>query len=80
MLNEDAGLWIGGDPDLEQNYLGSTQSQQWRQIALVFDLGLQDGGCKEFYLDNVFIFDEMQQRIYNCQERPGKPERSWFPT
>jgi hypothetical protein len=40
------------------NYLVSTQPQRWWQIAPVLDLGFQDGGDKEFYLDDIQIFEE----------------------
>ena len=41
------------------NYLVSTQPQRWWQIAPVLDLGFQDGGEKEFYLDELRIFEEV---------------------
>jgi hypothetical protein len=40
------------------NYLVSTQPQRWWQIAPVLDLGFQDGGNKEFHLDDIRIFEE----------------------
>jgi len=43
------------------NYLVSTQPQRWWQIAPVLDLGFQNGGDKEFYLDDVRIFEEVLQ-------------------
>ncbi|MBN8655140.1 MAG: hypothetical protein J0M11_05320 [Anaerolineae bacterium] len=41
------------------NYLVSTQPQRWWQIAPVLTLGFQDGGEKEFYLDELRIFEEV---------------------
>ena len=41
------------------NYLVSTQPQRWWQIAPVLELGFQDGGEKEFYLDELRIFEEV---------------------
>lgn len=41
------------------NYLVSTQPQRWWQIAPVLDLGFQDGGEKEFHLDDIRIFEEV---------------------
>ncbi|MCQ3935415.1 MAG: hypothetical protein DPW18_00065 [Chloroflexi bacterium] len=41
------------------NYLVSTQPQRWWQIAPVLTLGFQDGGEKEFYLDDIRIFEEV---------------------
>jgi hypothetical protein len=43
------------------NYLVSTQPQRWWQIAPVLTLGFQDGGEKEFYLDDIRIFEEVQE-------------------
>ena len=43
------------------NYLVSTQPQRWWQIALVLELGFQDGGNKEFHLDDIRIFEEVQE-------------------
>lgn len=42
------------------NYLVSTQPQRWLQFAPVLDLGFQDGGEREFYLDDIRIFEEVQ--------------------
>jgi len=42
------------------NYRVITQPQHWWQIASVIDLGYQDGGEKEFYLDDIQIFSETQ--------------------
>jgi hypothetical protein len=42
------------------NYRVITQPQRWWQIASVIDLGYQDGGGKEFYLDDIRIFSETQ--------------------
>ena len=41
------------------NYLVRTQPQRWWQIAPVLTLGFQDGGEKEFYLDDIRIFEEV---------------------
>lgn len=43
------------------NYLVSTQPQRWWQIAPVLELGFQDGGIKEFHLDDIRIFEEVQE-------------------
>ena len=43
------------------NYLVSTQPQRWWQIAPVLELGFQDGGNKEFHLDDIRIFEEVQE-------------------
>jgi len=43
------------------NYLVSTQQQRWWQIAPVLELGFQDGGNKEFHLDDIRIFEEVQE-------------------
>jgi len=42
------------------NYLVSTQPQRWWQIAAVLELGFQNGGDKEFYLDDIRIFEEVK--------------------
>lgn len=41
------------------NYLVTTSPKQWWQIGSVIDLGFQDGGEKEFYLDNIQIAEEV---------------------
>jgi hypothetical protein len=38
-----------------------TQPQRWWQIAPVLDLDFQNGGDKEFYLDDIRIFEEVQE-------------------
>ncbi|HAX69172.1 MAG TPA: hypothetical protein PK152_05035 [Anaerolineales bacterium] len=43
------------------NYLVSTQPQGWWQIASVLELGFQDGGNKEFHLDDIRIFGEVRE-------------------
>ena len=43
------------------NYLVSTQPQRWWQIAPVLELGFQDGGNKEFHLDDIRIFEEVRE-------------------
>lgn len=43
------------------NYLVSTQPQRWWQIASVLELGFQDGGNKEFHLDDIRIYEEVQE-------------------
>ncbi|MBV6391204.1 MAG: hypothetical protein KPEEDBHJ_00412 [Anaerolineales bacterium] len=43
------------------NYLVSSQPQRWWQIAPILELGFQDGGNKEFYLDDIRIFEEVQE-------------------
>jgi hypothetical protein len=40
--------------------LVSTQPQHWWQIAPVLELGFQNGGEKEFSLDELRIFEEMR--------------------
>jgi len=40
------------------NDLVGTQRQRGWQIAPVLDLGFQDGGEMEFYLDDIRIFEE----------------------
>jgi len=42
------------------NYLVDTQPQRWWQIAPVLELDFQDGGNKEFHLDDIRIFEEVQ--------------------
>ncbi|GJQ35074.1 MAG: hypothetical protein JETCAE01_10840 [Anaerolineaceae bacterium] len=42
------------------NYLVSTQPQRWWQIAPILELGFQDGGNKEFHLDDIRIFEEVK--------------------
>jgi hypothetical protein len=42
------------------NYLVSTQPQRWWQIAPILELGFQEGGNKEFHLDDIRIFEEVK--------------------
>ena len=42
------------------NYLVITQPQRWWQIAPILELGFQDGGNKEFHLDDIRIFEDVK--------------------
>lgn len=42
------------------NYLVNTQPQRWWQIATVLELGFQEGGNKEFHLDDIRIYEEVK--------------------